>query len=281
MDSVVNEVSKLDYGCKFGLYKINILAYADDIVIFCNSYFGLELIYKKFLNLSDSHNLKVNVSKSKVMIFCKKRSFISEQRLHLGEDEFEIVSNFNYLGHNISFNLNDENDVKEKLNRFYQNFNMTFRNFKGLNLGGQPFLFNFFATPNYGLQLWNSHNIFNKQIFKTFSISYSSSLKLMSGCPRYASSHLTAEMCNQLLLQHHISKIQLKYYFRFLKHENSIIRLNRIFIKNGIFCSHLNNLFIKRYNVKIYVNPLCALISRINFIQNHERVGRFCNYFNL
>ena len=33
IDVIVDKLSKLDHGCKLGLSKINILAYADDIVI--------------------------------------------------------------------------------------------------------------------------------------------------------------------------------------------------------------------------------------------------------
>ena len=280
IDVIIDKLSKLDHGCKFGLSKINILAYADDMVIMASSRYGLNCLYLEFLKLINEHNLKININKSKIMIFTNNRKYISETKLKLGDDDFEVVPYFNYLGHFISFNLDDSIDVKQKLNSFYIKFNSTFRNFRDLCLDGQLFLFNSFALPSYGLQLWNSSNIIKKSIFKTFSVSYSNSLKLMVGCPRYSSSHLTAEVCNLLLLEHLVGKIQIKYLFRIKNHMNPIFNLNRTYLKNGHFFRHVYNLFKNKYNISLYNNPLDSIISRILFVQKHERNGQLCHFFN-
>ena len=67
----------------------------------------------------NEHNLKVNINKSKIMVFSNNNKFISEEKLKLGDDEFDVVPYFNYLGHFISLNLYDAIDVKQKLSSLF------------------------------------------------------------------------------------------------------------------------------------------------------------------
>ena len=71
----------------------------------------------------NEHNLKVNINKSKIMVFSNNNKFISEEKLKLGDDEFNVVPYLNYLGHFLSFNLDDAIDVKQNINSFYIKFN--------------------------------------------------------------------------------------------------------------------------------------------------------------
>ena len=74
--------------------------------------------------------MKLNSNKSKVIIFQRKRHDFNIDTVLLGNKEFEVVSFFNYLGHIISYDLDDERDVKNKLDTFLKRFHFTFRNFK-------------------------------------------------------------------------------------------------------------------------------------------------------
>ena len=183
----------------------------------------------KFGNLK----LKINVNKSKVVLFYKGN--LQENRSHVSLDgsRFEIVKQYKYLGNIISHDLDDEYDVKCKLNCFYSSFNSTFRSFSGVSLETIVHLFNAYCIPQYGLSLWNSPNIFNKQYFRSFEIAYNNAIKRIVGCPKYASSHIAAEICNLLLLKHKVGKIQLKYYHKIINSSNSLILLNNHTLKNG------------------------------------------------
>ena len=100
----------------------------------------------------------------------------------------------------MSDTLNDEGDVRFRLNNFYSKFNSLFRNFSKVSIETFIYLFNSYCLPQYGLGLWNPGSILNKQIFKTFNIAYNSALKKIVGAPTYSSSHVTAEILKQLLL---------------------------------------------------------------------------------
>ena len=141
-------------------------------------------------------------------------------------------------------------------------------------------LFNAYCVPQYGLSLWNSFNIFNKQYFKGFEIGYNNAIKKILQCPKYASSHIAAEICGFLLLKHKVGTIQLKYYHKIINSLNSITFLNNHFLKNGYFCSFIFYNFKRNYNINICRNPLCASVSRVKWVHAHEPRGRFCKFFN-
>ena len=97
--------------------------------------------------------------------------------MSLDGSRFEVVKQYKYLGNIISHDLDDEYDVKYKLNCFYSSSNSTFRSFSGVSLETIVHLFNAYCIPQYGLSLWNSYNIFNKQYFRRFEIAISLMLR--------------------------------------------------------------------------------------------------------
>ena len=62
------------------------------------------------------------------MVFSNNNKFISEDKLKFGDDEFDVVPYFNYLGHFITFNFDNAIDAKQKLKNFYIKFNSIFCN---------------------------------------------------------------------------------------------------------------------------------------------------------
>ena len=194
IDGVMRHLSSLDIGCRFSMSRVNVIAYADDIVLLANCRSALEKIYSEFKKSLDFLKLKINVNKSKVLLFYKGQPRNEYNNVTLDNDEFEIVREFKYLGNIITYNLGDDMDVKLKLNNFYSSFHSVFRNFNGINHESFLHLFNSICAPQYGLPLWNSFNIYLKHNFKAFEIAYSGALKMIVGCPKFSSSHITAEM---------------------------------------------------------------------------------------
>ena len=241
INELLMKFNELEQGCKLGISKLNILAYADDVVIFCNTYEGLNELFVELEKFLNNNYLKLNSNKSKVVIFQRKRQNFDNDAVILGNKEFELVPFYNYLGHIISYDLDDERDVKNKLDTFLKRFHFTFRNFNRLELSCQLYLFNAFSSPYYGLSLWNSKNIFRKSFFKTFHVCFSKALKMMVGCPKYSSSHNVADFCQQFLFKHGVNLIQVNYLHRMLQHHHSLININLVFLKNGLFFRQVYN----------------------------------------
>ena len=115
---------------------------------------------------------------------------------------------------------------------------------------------------------------------KSFEIAYSNALKKIIGVPRYSSSHITADICDQLLLKHHIAFVQLRYIFRILESNNSIFRICSPMLKVGYLYSAVSNLFNNDYSVNIWLNDKDALKSRIFWVQKHEDRIRRCPFYS-
>ena len=72
INSIIDDISSLQVGCRLGLARINIILYADDVVLLTNSLEDSNLIYKKFKFLVEKIKLKINKTKSKCLVFRKK-----------------------------------------------------------------------------------------------------------------------------------------------------------------------------------------------------------------
>ena len=280
LDEIISEISKLDIGCKLGLMRINIIGYADDLVLISDSALNLSYLYSFLKKSIENLKLLINKNKSKCMIFRSGRLYQSHNFMILDGDQFEVVKNYKYLGHYINWNLDDEEDIKCRLNGFYGKFNSVYRNFNNVSIQTFLFLFNSYCCPEYGLSLWNVNYTQGKQIMKSFEIAYSNALKKIIGVPRYSSSHITADICDQLLLKHHIAFVQLRYIFRILESNNSIFRICSPMLKVGYLYSAVSNLFNNDYSVNIWLNDKDALKSRIFWVQKHEDRIRRCPFYS-
>ena len=201
------------------------------------------------------------------MIFNKK-SDITLNSLGLKEDNFEIVSEYKYLGHIIQENLSDVKDVNFRLSSFYGKSNWVYRNFKRISSDALDFLFKLFCNPEYGLTIWNLGEITNKPCFKTFTVAYSNAIKKVLGVPFSMSSHAVAEIFNHLLFYHSVAFIQIRYFKRIFRSFNPILKI--LNIKNCYLYISVNKRVKDIYNSDIMLNDLDTLKSRVFWVQNHE-----------
>jgi hypothetical protein len=85
-------------GIDVDMFKIFMLLYADDIVIFANSAEELQRSIDILYDYCFKWKLKVNVSKTKIMIFRKGGTIPGGTIFNYNNDPIEIVSKFCYLG---------------------------------------------------------------------------------------------------------------------------------------------------------------------------------------
>ena len=271
IDHILKEILEMNIGCKLGLLRVNIIAYADDIVLLANNKENLSKLYESFKLKIRSMGLVINQNKSKCMIFKREGLPCKTEKLTMNDDELEVVQSYKYLGHHIESNLLDAKDAQVRLNSFYGKFNWLIRNFRNISIEALLFLFNSYCSPDYGLSLWNIQKIFNRQIFKGFEIALSKSMKRILGVPVNTSSHAVAECCNLLLLKPHVLLVQARYFKRLLKTSNHILRLSSAFIREGEINKYLRQL----YDVDFYENYLDCLKARLFWVQRHDvRSGR-------
>ena len=282
IDDILNDMTKLNTGCCLGISRLNILAYADDMVIISNSHRSLDILFSKFKIYVDKLDLVINRQKSKCMIFSSKKvSYLNNIRsVILDNDNFEVVDSFKYLGNFLTYNLDNSLDIEYKMNNFYKSFYSMIRNFNCVNIQTILFIFNSFCLPTYGLALWNEHNLTKRSAFRSFETTFSNSLKNICHVPKFASSHVVADLCDTLLLNHIVNKNKLNFYINFNNTRNDIFVLNSAFLRNGLCFNDIFNVFKQKYNVNIDNNDIRALYSRISYIQKNEDRS-FCRFFNV
>lgn len=102
-----------------GLYvantNIKILLYADDIVILSNTPQGLQEMIDVLCDYCLMWSLKVNLAKSKIVVFRKGPRISRDLNWHFDNQDIEIVNNYKYLGVDLSYNLSFNKHIKNKL----------------------------------------------------------------------------------------------------------------------------------------------------------------------
>lgn len=281
IDNVIQRLSEQSVGCQLGFLRINVIAYADDIVILADTQEHLEYLYNILEDDINKLKLSMNKTKSKCIIFRKTIGNNPVREIRLKEDNFEVVTKYKYLGHFVHECLTDDDDVKFRLNNFHSKFNSIFRNFNKVSIETFLFLFNAYCLPDYGLCLWNANAIFNRQIFRSFETAFSNALKKVVGAPIYSSSHVTAELCQQLLFRHHVAFIQARFFKRVLLCRNEINMLCSPYLKDGYICKSLLGLFKDKYNCELCDSDLCVLKARLEWMQKHEDRRGICYFYGI
>ena len=85
-------------GLDINMFKMFLLLYADDIVIFANSAEELQHSLDSLGDYCRKWKLKVNVKKTKVMVFRKGGILSNNLIFHYEGEPVEIVKSFKYLG---------------------------------------------------------------------------------------------------------------------------------------------------------------------------------------
>ena len=277
MNEILNDICNMDQGCILGINRVNILAYADDIVLCASSIKNMNDIFTKFCCHISDVSLKINFNKTKCMMLGSNRQ--RESHTVLNNTKLEVVTSYDYLGHIIKCDLRDDLDLQKRLNNFYSSFNGILRQFAGVDVATFLFLFNSYCKPVYGLPLLNHKGTLQSCLFKAFEIAYSKSMKRMLGVPPpvYSSNHQVAQQCNQMLLRHHLALTQCRYLNRLLRTNNAIIKTNMPFFKEGLFFKNVLHSFKDNYNVDILDNDEDIIYSRIMWVQTHEE-RRHCTF---
>lgn len=94
---------------------VKVLLYADDIVILSNSPSGLQNMINSLQSYCNMWSLKVNLSKSKVMVFRKGPRISKNLKWTYGDEDIQIVNSYMYLGVDLSYNLSFKKHLQSKL----------------------------------------------------------------------------------------------------------------------------------------------------------------------
>ena len=122
-NGMINTISMLGKGCKFKGVWINILAYADDMVLLTPAWSAMQDLLCQIEGLATDIDMVFNVGKTKFMIVkpkeSSKRFLVSIPQLVLSGLNVDFCLEFKYLGHLLVESWDDAKDIGRVLKLLY------------------------------------------------------------------------------------------------------------------------------------------------------------------
>ena len=278
IDSLLERISCMKIGCKLGIIRSNVIAYADDIVLLAPSAQALSLLVDMAYNEASKLCLEFNLEKTKIMRFHsynRNADHPVARLFKVNGHSVEIVKSFKYLGFIISDNLSNNDDMTRAKKKFYIEFNMILRKFRFTEKNVKLFLFKQYCLQVYGGELWFGPSK-SKVVFRQFGVGYHKAIKKLLNFSSHESNHYACQESNLFTFPHFINKMKINAAYRFISKPCDFIRKIRHFLKvSSIMISEVLDILKEKYDIdSLFDNDIDAIVSRIIYVQNHEKQMR-------
>ena len=151
--SIVN--SKL--GCTIHNQIMNILAYADDIVLLAPSWRCMQLLINILYQGATDIDMSCNIVKTVAMVFAPKNRHwslnINFPEFNLNGESIHFVNSFKYLGHIIGNTQFDDDDINREIRNMFIRANILTRKFGKCTLSVKRYLFKTYCLCFYDIAL--------------------------------------------------------------------------------------------------------------------------------
>ena len=186
--SLISKVTGLNIGCNIGGYFVNLLAYADDMVLIAPSWHALQTLLYCVEDAAHEIKMTFNTDKTVCMIFnpYNKRHIIANSfpAFNLAGSDLLVVTQFKYLGHIIDNCLCDDIDINREMKCLFVRTNLMSRRFKRCSTQVKLRLFRTFCSCFYGIALWSKYSV---QCINKFASCYIKCIKTFFGYAKYSS----------------------------------------------------------------------------------------------
>ena len=148
--------------------KLYVLLYADDTIIMAESPEELQKALDKLTSYCEKWSLKINISKSNVIIFSSGK-VKKYPKFYVDQKEIQVVDDYVYLGVNFHYNGSFKNAIKKQIKQarkaMYSLLSKT--RILGLPVDIVLELFNVCVVPIllYGAEIWGYENVEELDIF--------------------------------------------------------------------------------------------------------------------
>jgi len=183
-------------GCcdRVGL-KVNLLAYADDMVLLAPSWHALQLLLSVIEKGAQQIDLSFNTSKTVCMVFspCDRRKSVSESfpQFVLNGAMLSFVPQFKYLGHIVDNSCYDDGDINREVRCLFARTNILLRRFRRCSVKVKLQLFKSYCICFYNIALWKVYHV---SALDKVASAYVRCVKLFFGYDKYSS-------CTAMFLQ--------------------------------------------------------------------------------
>ena len=182
ISDLVLDINQSGIGCNYGGKFVNILAYADDLVLLAPSWAGLQSLLHLLELRSVNLDMVINCKKTVCMMYrptCTSKALKCDfPKFRLIHGEISFVQTFRYLGHLISDDATDNLDIEREIRNIFIRTNSLIRKFHMCSKRVKTSLFKSFCLCFYGIALWKS---FNVTCLDRFKAAYHKCIKIFFG----------------------------------------------------------------------------------------------------
>jgi len=185
---LINFVVKSIIGCYIAGVCVNLLAYADDIVLLSPSWHGLQKLLNVIEKAATAVDMSLNTNKTVCMVanpYVKSKIVCTSfPQLSLANCKLSFVSQFKYSGHIIENTFCDDNDINRKIKSLFARANVLIRRYLYCSRQVKLRLFKLYCFCFYDVALWE---YFHSTALNKLASAYSKCLKLFFSFPKFSS----------------------------------------------------------------------------------------------
>ena len=270
LNEVIEDLLGLEVGCSLGYEKMNILCYADDIVLLSPSANGLQFLLGKISGLLDQLGLVINLGKSSYVVFGKANVIKKFESISLKGEIMERKHSCTYLGTVLSEDLSLSSDIDRCISSYLKQFNSMYYKFGSLDNRFKFFLYKSF-TSLYGAELWYD-GLPNMYKFRKIGVCYHKTVKRVAGLNVWDSNHLACSIVGVQVFKHFLAINCLNLYLRLCKNKSPCTSKFRYYFRNqSILSRKVRQFFSIEYGISnIFSNCYSAIRSRVDFVERNE-----------
>lgn len=183
-DDLNRQLASSGVGCFIGETCINNISYADDMCIIGPSASSINILLKICYKYASDYDLKYNVNKSVCMCIRNREINTYKPKILLNNSVLEYVDEFSYLGHVITSNFSDENDICRHYRFLCIKGNTLKSKFSTCHSEVKTQLFKSFCSTLYGGGLWSRYTQLSMTRLKVI---YNNAFRFLMKYPMYCS----------------------------------------------------------------------------------------------
>jgi len=176
---LINSVVKSKIGCYIAGVCVNLLAYADNIVLLSPSWHGLQKLLNVIEKAATAADMSFNTNKTVCMVantYVKSKIVCTSfPQLSLANCKLPFISQFKYLGHIIENTFCDNNDINIEIKSLFVRANVLIRRFLYGSRQVKLRLFKSYCFCFYDIALWE---YFHSIALNKLASAYTKCLKL-------------------------------------------------------------------------------------------------------
>jgi len=225
MEQIVKELENSNIpGLRLCAAHIHLLLYADDIVLLANNAIYLQEKINILKSFFDQNNLRINIEKTKVLIFRKSGKLKRKPKFFWGDEEIDITNKYHYLGVPFYDTLSNHNTPDYFFDKGKNSLNALFNVFyrcklKTFNSHYKMFQSYVQSIILYCAPIWGLRNM------ERFDIYQSKFLRRLFQLPNCTPRWFLRLETNILPLEFTLIRATLRFWLNIMKNpESSIIR---------------------------------------------------------